>query len=525
MKKSALLAACALACLHPGGAQAQDRTTYVAGSSPQVLINWESFEDSGFPANWKGPVTQMVINSYTRLNRIGGVDVRPQFAGYVTDGRTDSRAGEIVVSANEAHGTSRRLASTFGNFPDRLKIVFHRNAGATMEPWNFTPFYPEPGETSMQAVMMHEFGHALGLDHSPSGKGLMNGGIRWDGHFGPWAGDVGDLRALYPLRDDDRLRGHQTRSAGSSWATLSGGPSNLNATARTTHEPAVAGDRDEPFYKLAWTTPGNRLSWLTTDGQSVDDWYVFGGGPVAMFGSAMASGQEGDYLWLYVDEAGDQRRIRALRSTDDGRRWSYTGFPDARTYGRPGLAFTRAGGRPAWVASWAAYDDAGGDEAVRRTGRINVAVSFDHGRSWTDPVELSDFYRVHDGVRVSCDDDGSCLLGVVWGGGSGTWAYGQNKLRFARFDVSGTGRIGPARWCYSNHGSRVAPDMAFDVNEGRHLVGVREQNYATSYRSMNALAGQCPSGWTQISGSTTHVAPALGYARRLDAVQMWGAKE
>ena len=95
-----LLAVAILGLAAGASAFAQDRSTYAAGSRPQVLINWRSFEANGFPASWKDPFTGVVINAYTRLNQVLAVDVRPLFAGY-TD-RTDSAAGEIVISANAA---------------------------------------------------------------------------------------------------------------------------------------------------------------------------------------------------------------------------------------------------------------------------------------------------------------------------------------------------------------------------------------------------------------------------------------
>src|SRR5688572_26527432 len=111
------LAAAALLVLTSLPAAAQDRTTYSEGSRPRVLINWRSFEANGFPAAWKDPITNVVINAYTRLNLTLGVDVRPQFFGY-TD-KVDAGSGEIVISANEKHACAdNRLASTFGFFPD-----------------------------------------------------------------------------------------------------------------------------------------------------------------------------------------------------------------------------------------------------------------------------------------------------------------------------------------------------------------------------------------------------------------------
>ena len=502
---------------------AQDRTSYADGSRPKILINWQSFEDSGFPASWKTPFTNVVINGYTRVTRVAGIDVRPQFYGYITDGRTSSNSGEIVISANTAHARSYRLASTFGSFPDRLIIVFHRNAGATMSPWNFTPFHPQSGEVGMMGVFMHELGHALGLDHSPNGKGIMGGTYGFTDNFGPWAGDISDLRSLYSVRDDNRIRGLKSTDSGLSWNdTNSDITRSGNSNARTTHELTVAADLDSNFFNLAWTTPNNRLTWFKTDGRSVENWTIFGGGPEAMFGSAMASGAGANMLWAYVDEDSDLRRIRVLKSTDDGRTWGYTSFPNYRTYGRPGLAYTRVNGRSAWVVVWANYDES--DTA--KTGKLYGSISTNNGATWTSPQSLNDLYHVLDGVQIACDLDNSCLLGISWAGKSDGFAYGQNRLRFSRISLNESGTaFGPASWCFPNHFSRVAPGIAFNRNSNQFTVGFRGQNFNTTQHTAKASIGGCPSDYRNISGSTTHVAPSLSHSRSRNETHMWSARE
>ena len=487
---------------------ADDRTTYDDGSRPQILINWKSFEDNGFPAEWKWPFTNVVINGYTRINRVAGIDVRPQFFGFVED-RTDSNPGEIVISANAAHATSTRLASTFGSFPDRLKIVFHRNSGATMTPWNFTPYYPEPGEYSMQAIFMHELGHALGLDHNASGKSIMNGGYSFWDHFGPHEADVDELRALYPLRTSNRLRLLESEDGGATWRRVANDVTSLGSSAAsTTHSPTVAGDNDSAHYLLAWTSPGKRLNWLRTNGRYARDWLVYGGGPEVTFGSAMAAGGSDRYLWAIVTIDGDDRKLNMLRSNDGGTSWQYVGFPDVETYGRPGLAYTRVDGDPAWIAVWGNHDD-----QRDQTGLLYSSVSRDGGSTWSTPEPLSTFYRVHDGVSIDCNEDNHCLLGFVWGGQLGGFAYGQNRLRFMEVQVDPSGgTLVLDRTCYPTASSRVAPGIAFDESENRFVIGVREQDFNTS-QGMLASGSGCPGPFSHIATSSSHVAPDAGSNR------------
>ena len=98
-----------------------DQKWYDEGMRPRILINWQSFIDWGIPASWQGPFTDAVINAYTRWMNVGGVNLRFQFWGYTN--KTDSDTGELVISMNERHANSTRLASTFGTYN---KLIMHR---------------------------------------------------------------------------------------------------------------------------------------------------------------------------------------------------------------------------------------------------------------------------------------------------------------------------------------------------------------------------------------------------------------
>ena len=489
-----------------GVAHGDDRPTYDEGSRPKVLINWDSFEENGFPSEWKGPFTNVVINGYTRMNRLLGVDVRPQFFGYTT--KTSSDPGEIVVMANEKHSNSNRLASAFGSFPDRLRIVFHRKRGSDDTVWNYTPYWNNPGEYSMYGVFMHELGHALGLDHSAPSKSIMSGGYHWTDHHGPWSGDVTDTRALYRLREDNRLRQFASYNGGGSWGTLSNDITNLAAPwARTTDRVAAAGNSSTHEYLVGWSTPDNRLTWIRGDGVKfdTDTWKFYSGHPRPRYGSDMVSNHDNYWMWAVVDGRDDNNRVRVLRSGNDGDSWAYTGFPEVQTSSTPGIAHTRIDGQSAWLVAWVNYDEDNRDQ----TGHIYGSVSFNNGGSWSEPHPIDDWYRAHDGVGIAADTNGAVYLSFVWAGESGALSYGQNKVRTIRADVSSDGIMTRSGLCVSPHHSRMAPDMIWHSGSDRFAQIVREQDFNTSLRTRTAATGNCPSGFSQLSGSTSHVAPGL----------------
>ncbi len=517
-----------LCLLGSGQLSAEDRSNYDGIARPKVLINWESFEAQGIPSDWKIPFQNVVINAYTRMNRVLGVDVRPQFWGYTT--RTDSNPGEIVISMNERHANSRRLASTFGNYPDRLKIVFHRKRGSDLTPWNWTPFWPNEGQYSMQAVMMHEFGHALGLDHSAPSKSIM-GSYSWTSHHGPWSGDISDIRAVHSLQNENRLRQYASYNGAASWSTLSNDVTGFSAPwGRTTNRVAAAGNSSTGQYIVGWSTADNRLTWVRGDGVDfpADNWQGYSSHPRPRYGSAMASDHGNNWLWVVVDGRSDDNRLKVIRSTNHGDSWQYTAFPVATTASTPGIArVQREEGGDAWIVLWVNYDES--DRG--NTGFIYGSVSFDNGESWSSPQQVDDFYRVHDGVSLGASADGRLMVSFVWSGELDDWEYGQNKIRSFALNLSDSGELSFGPGCYSSEHSRIAPDIAWHSTTNRFVVAHREQDFNTSLNSRFASGASCPGNRLHIPGTTTEVAPGMAENPAWEVsgvgteVVIWGARD
>jgi hypothetical protein len=147
---------------------------YTPGTRPHILINWQSFVDQGIDPSWQGPFSDAVINAYTRWMTIAGVDLRFQFWGY-TD-QTAANPGELIIQMDPQFGggPEARLASTFTG-SNNGTIIMHRRNAVDGSPWNFVPYNAQPGEFDMQAIVMHESGHAHGLDHSSNPNDTMYG--------------------------------------------------------------------------------------------------------------------------------------------------------------------------------------------------------------------------------------------------------------------------------------------------------------------------------------------------------------
>jgi hypothetical protein len=492
-----------------------DQQWYDEGLRPKVLINWDSFEQWGLPSSWKGPFTDAVINAYTRWMNVAGVDLRFQFWGYTT--KTSSDSGELVISMNEKHATSWRLASTFGSY-NKLIVVFHRKAGANDSPWNFVPYNAQSGEYDMYGILLHELGHCLGLDHSSPTTPTIMGSYDYFARFGPYAGDVADAASVFSRFDENRLRQLRSTDGGSSWSPVSNDlTTSGSAGTRTNLNPGVAATPESGLYLVGWSRPSRSPTWLRGDGGDFlfRRWFFYGGERSA-YGPAYASDDDCRMLWAWVDEDLD---IKLVGSDSHGADWYWRSTPEgATTYGTPGLAWTRAGGRSTWILTWANYDR--GDRDA--TGHVMASVSTNHGRSWSEPTALSTFYKALSGVSVAADRDNHVVVGFSWAP-HGT--YGTNRIRTFDCEVSG-GDLVHRRTTYGTETTRIQPALAYDEGEDHFLMAWRGQNFATTLNvTQKPTTGGTWSNKVHLSGTRSHVAPALAYSPEHDETVLWYAYE
>jgi hypothetical protein len=438
-----------------------DYLGYDADSTVKIFINWESFEDNGIPASWKGPFQDAVINCYTRWQQVAGMRLKPKFWGYTT--KAEPESDEMIISMNEKHSTSTRLASRFGK---PAKIVFHRKSGATGTDWNFVPYRAAAGEFDMQGILMHEMGHAFGLEHEPDATSVMFGSYRWQYRYGPYSKDIADMRAQYAHRTDIRLGVKRSTDGADTWGDHS---SNLSGLAvSTTNDAAAIRDTDRTI--LFFTNPGKRPAFIHADNDGSDfdtsKWWFWGGWN-SLYGMG-AHGWNNEYMFTFVDGSDDLNHVRVAYSNDGGVGWVMRdpeGAPSS--IGTPAVFKVSAN---TWVLAYAKLDTANRDN----TGQIITRVSTDDGRTWGAETLLTDFYRSADGVSLAAEGTGEIRVGFSWADRTVGADYRMRTLRARLVD----GALEYVGVMTQDVSSRTKPSMA--KSNSAFVQSQREPNFNTS---------------------------------------------
>jgi hypothetical protein len=493
---------------------------YPQGTRPRVLINWPSFTAQGINAAWQWPFTDAVINAYTRWMNVGGVDLRPQFWGFTNN--TAAGAGELLVQMNPWFGGGApRIASTLGQY-NALTIIFHRRSGQNGTPWNFVPFNAKAGEIDMQGILMHEFGHCLGLDHSLSANDTMFASYGYHRtRYGPFEGDVAALKAIYPEFTQNRLRQLRSGDGAASWVAIPNELTSYNHyNTRTNVSPGVLGIRASGVYIVGWSHPNRIPTWLRNDGDKflMRLWFYFGG-ERSVHGPTYASDDTRALLWAWVMND-DNSTIRLVRSDNLGISWYLRNAPaNARSCGTPGLAWTRVGAQSTWILVWPHFDRA--DQA--NTGFLRASISTNGGASWSPPTFLTTTTKALSGVAVAADDNNNVVVACAFANHLNT--NGLNDIVAFRCRVQG-GQLQPTATLWTSERTRIQPALAWDAGHNRFVMAWREQNFATTLATMTLTPGGANwSGKVMLLGSTSNVAPGLGSLPEYNESIIWYAYE
>ncbi|HEY3060256.1 MAG TPA: matrixin family metalloprotease [Chloroflexota bacterium] len=494
-----------------------DQQLYDEGSRPHVLINWESFELRGIPPRWRSPFTSAVINAYTRWANVAGIDLRFQFQGFTH--KTYASAGELLIYMDDRHPTEARLTSTYGSF-NQMEIVFHRMNGEDLSPWNFVPFNGRPGEYDMQAILMHELGHCIGLDHAPhDGDTLFN---EYDYHayrFGPFSRDVTRARHIYPDFTRNRLRQMRSTDGGATWSPVGNELTTYNHLhARTNTVPGVVGLPPAGMYVVGWTLVNGSPTWLRGDGGNflMRNWEFFGA-EQSIYGPAMAGDGQNTIIaaWVQNDDAGT---IKVLRSRDQGYLWQRVGTPaGAQTYGTPGLAHTRVDGQLVWILVWTHFDRTNQE----CTGCIRYSLSRDDGHTWTPPEMLDPAYKALAGVSVAADNENHVLVSFAWAPHS---TQAINRIRTFACEVI-DGHLRKVDQVRSDDVTRLQPALTFDESTSRFILAWRDQNFVTSLTTARTAPDQRHWSDRMRLDASSNTAPALASMPSLEETVLWYAAE
>lgn len=447
---------------------------------------------------------------------MAGVDMRFQLWNFTN--KTSADSGELLIKMNEKHSDSTRLASTFGSY-GQLELVFHRKRGSDLTPWNFSIWYANSGEFDMYTILLHEFGHCLGLDHSSNGNDVMSGGYSWHERFGLYKNDVDDLQNVYSFFNDNRLRQLRSTNGGGSWSTVNNNlTSHDHNDARTNLNPAVAPTPNSGLYVLGYSSLNQKPVYIrgTRDTFMTSQWFVYGG-QNSILGPAFASDNNNNMLYAWVDND-DDGTIKLVRSTNHGYSWFWTSTPaDANTYGTPALCWTEVDGESTWILVWSLLDRSDRDNA----GHLYASISTDNGASWSSPTQLSSFYKVLSGVSAAANEDNNIIVGFSWAPNSDTFKSSMNKIRTFNCKVE-DGELNRKDTIYGNETTRIQPALAYDSNHNRFVMAWRGQDFNTTLNVMRKSPSA--TSWTSkvhLGDKRSHVAPALAYSRENNELVMW----
>jgi hypothetical protein len=270
---------------------------------------------------------------------------------------------------------------------------------------------------------------------------------------------------------------------------------------------------------LGWSLPGNAPTWLREDGEHfLFRHWLFYGGERQIYGPAFARDDNRTMLWAWVTND-DQGTIKVARSDNQGFQWYAVGVPaGARTFGVPGLCWTRVGGQSTWILVWSHFDR--GDRA--NTGYLRASISTDDGWSWSAPTMLNaTLYKALSGVAAAADANNHVEVAFAWAPSS---TYGMNTIRTFVCQVTG-GQLQLGPIIYGTDATRIQPSLAYNSSADKFILAWREQNTATSLNIASRL--RTGTSWSPLvrPGPSSHVAPSLAYSPEHNETVLWYAYE
>ena len=471
-------------------AEAADSRNYDIGQTVNVNINWNSFVAQDFDDYFTyEQFRDAFINAYTRWQHVAGAKIKVRWIGQTTrdpDQQSEYLTDEIFVRANQAHTAGSRLASTFGCDGQTrcTQIVIHREtSGGTRNVYNL--WDGGASGSDLESVLVHEVGHALGLDHSPTDGNTMFGSNRFHQRFGPYVDDRSRLVALYG--EEDRVGVNMWRSTdeGLTYATFG---SAIPVNVKTTND--LDGVRDSSNLILAYTKNTKVPCWImgTTSGTwDTSKWFCIGG-TTSWYGTSI-DGESDEYMIAYARPTSDNLNLDVRVSYGTKAQFESGSLTNrspsgARTYGTPAIAKL---GSNTWVLAYSRHSRT--DATIM--GEIVTRVTTDDGATWSSEVVLNDFYRAESGISIAGQQSSNVRIGFSYAADRDN-VVGNFNHRVFRAALSGSTLTYSGVMASGADATRTQPALARAANF--YHVGLRGTDAATSlYGSRATLSG---TSWT-----------------------------
>lgn len=508
-----------------------DERYFEPGTRVELLINWRTFQDHGFPYRLDD-FMPLIHNACAAWNNRAGTNLRFSVWNSTVniDSIWDISDGQCIVKMDEAVTSQAGWLASGGGIPGRGTITFYRY-NWDLTPWNWVLKQADPGtEVDFQGVFIHELGHVAGLEHSTDAADVMVDGYRGSNRYGPFENDVDRLRQLYDPWKENRLKVTHTYNS-ESWFTREnsltkhGPPATpWPLGARTNQGLGVVDHPDAPLYLLAWNDPEFRQHYISGDGSDYlfrrGWWKRYPTSRESVFGPEVRRDDASTMLWAWVDPG---LNLHIDRSTTAGLNWSSAGAPaGAKTFGRPALCWTTVGGTPTWILFWAHYDRSINNDP----GRIMSSVSTNDGTTWSAPAQLDPDIYVQGGLTAAAAVEDNILVAFPWAGSSDD----VNDIVVVKCIMSG-GRPAFDSFSYSGlkfYQSGQPPALVYHPISNRFTLAWRDSRGHELETGAIKVRRKVGSGsWSLVKtlSSESAVGPVMTYSLGFGETALWYAEE
>ena len=379
-----------------------------------IQVNCNSFEPHGYLCE---DVFRSVRLAARPWNHTGGTSIRIQHATATTTSY-GSVSGKISVQMEPINtGNPGTAGFTSGNCVGAVVVAYAN------WPWERGTLPVPEGGADLVTLLVHEFGHALGLLHTEqtppaatcgngayTGRATMstiNGGITLDRGRTLYFDDWQSLRSgpcAYPgAVPPGKMRLRSTTNGGSTWTTLADVPSGASNLTPGLAWGNPAGTGTAGVYVASWVDA--QISRRSSGGT----WSTLGGSwGTAMAGPAVAYGN-GRFVLAFPELTQTKEGELTVLQSTDGIYWSGGAWSDILTADRVAIAYNSALSR--FYVAYTAF--AGNDplETGSESGEVRLVSTSDFGATHSTPFKYASHYaEAGPGMVCPTNRGGTCWL-------------------------------------------------------------------------------------------------------------------